>query len=445
MRLSGFGWVRSMNSPLRLCLCLVLVYLISIAATGSAAAASATGPLPKIERFTADPMVLEDNQAALYTFVVKGAENMRVIEGNDTLYEINSPSSATLKGTVQGNPTYAIRTGDSNTFDAIVKARNKSGEVEKKLTLSFASVLPPKPTSLIPPVSDILSATARTPKWGPQTSASVPSTPSTASPAYIPWRPEFAECPKGCNYCLKPDDAASRGFTQRCLEQPCYYSPDNKENWYCYSEPEGWCCKEGVAGQAGQVTEATKTQCAQSGGDHWSTNQSEAIQACQPAGWCCRGGQIAQATKDQCAQWGGDYWSTNQSEAIRACQPPCWCCAGGKVGQIPQNQCAQMGGACYADQHQAIERCQPADVPCWCCAGGKVGQTTQAQCAQMGGRCYADQHQAIERCQPAPVTYWCCRGGKVYPSTTPGAGCYATQAQAIRACQQPAPTYPDLK
>ena len=196
MRLSGFGWVHSMNSPLRWCLFLVLVCLISIAATGSTAAAAATGPLPKIEKFTADPMVLEDNQAALYIFVVKGAENMRVIEGGNTIYEINSPSSATLKGTVNGMLPSATRTGDSNTFDTVLIASNRNGEVEKTLTLRYATELPPKPTSLIPPVSDILSATARTPKWGPQTSASVPSTPLTASPAYIPWRPEFAECPR---------------------------------------------------------------------------------------------------------------------------------------------------------------------------------------------------------------------------------------------------------
>ncbi len=388
-----------MNSPLRWCLCLALVCLISIAATGSTAAASATGPLPKIEQFKADPMVLEDNQAALYTFVVKGAENMRVIEGNDTLYEINSPASAILKGTVQGNPTYAIRTGDSNTFDAIVKARNESGEVEKKLTLSFASVLPPKPTSLIPPVSDILSAPPRSPQWKEQYSSPFTSTPST-SPK-LGSEPVFFKCPSSCESCLKPEDAAGRGFTQKCSEERCYYSPDGQQNWYCYSEPVGYCCKEGRAGQAGQVTEATKSRCAEAGDSYWSTVQAEAIRACQPIGWCCRGGQIAQATKDQCAQWGGEYWSTNQTETMRACQPPCWCCAGGKVGQIPQTQCAQMGGTCYADQHQAIERCQPA-----------------------------------------PVTYWCCSKGQVYPTTTPGAGCYATQAEAIRACQQPGPTTP---
>ena len=134
MRLSGFGWVHSMNSPLRLCLCLVLaclICLISIAATGGTAGSSTKGPLPKIEKFAADPMVLEDNQAALYKFVVKGAENMRVIEGGNTIYEINSPSSATLKGTVNGMPPSATRTGD--TLNAVLIASNRNGEVEEKL------------------------------------------------------------------------------------------------------------------------------------------------------------------------------------------------------------------------------------------------------------------------------------------------------------------------
>ena len=381
MRLSGSGWVHSMNSPLRWCLCLVLVCLIcliSIAATGGTAGSSAKGPLPKIEQFKADPMVLEDNQAALYTFVVKHATKIQVIEAGNTIKEVNNPTSATLKGTVKGLSADAIQTGDSPTFDTILLASNESGNQERTLTLSFANVL--QPTGL-PAGSTDSKTEPRSPKWLAQYSSPFTSTPST-SPK-LGSEPVFFKCPGSCEYCLKPEDAAGRGFTQRCAEERCYYSPDDQQNWYCYSEPEGWCCRDT------KVSQATKTQCAQAGGSYWSTNQAEAMRACQPIGWCCRDGQIAQATKDQCAQAGGSYWSTNQAEAMRACQRTYWCCSNGKI----------------------YTTTQPTEG------------------------CYTNLAAAQRACERPPTTYWCCRDGKVYPTTTPGAGCYATQAEATRACQ----------
>src|SRR4030042_6626672 len=160
MRISGFGWVRNMNIPLRLCLCLVLICLVTTGATAYAAGK------PDIKLFKADPLVLNDGDAALYTFVVKNATEMQLVEAGDIIKQINNPSAATLKGTAQGMTTYAIRTGDSNTFAATLIARNESGEVKKTLTLSFATELPPKSTSLIPPVS--MSAPPRSPQWGEQ-------------------------------------------------------------------------------------------------------------------------------------------------------------------------------------------------------------------------------------------------------------------------------------
>jgi len=118
-----------------------------------------------------------------------------------------------------------------------------------------------------------------------------------------------------------------------------------------------------------------------------------------PVGGCCTNGRVRQATQSQCAQIGGQ-WYSSLTEATQACQPPCWCCMGGKVYQATQAQCAQMGGACYTTQAEAMERCQP---PCWCCANGKVYQATQSQCAQMGGVCYNDQSQATKACQQAPI------------------------------------------
>jgi hypothetical protein len=425
MRLSGFGWVHSMNSHVRLCLCLVLVCLITVGA------AACPDGKPSI-KFKADPMVLNDGDSALYTFVVKNATEVVVIEAGDIIKQITNPSAATLKGTVQGNTTYSIRKGGSNTFTATLIARNESGEAEKTLTLSFATEA--ETSSLIPPVS--MSARPRSPQWGEQY-LSPPST-KPSPPTKPQYEPNFFECPSGCPYCLTPGEAANLGFTQRCSEELCYYSPDKEQKWYCYSEPEGWCCRDT------QVSQATRTECTKMGGD-WYASQAEAIQACQPTGWCCRDGNLYEATQAQCAQTGGAYWSANQAEAMKVCQEmaTCWCCVDGKIGQVPQSQCLQMGGHCYNTQAEAARACQQTTT-CWCCVGGKIGQVPQSQCLQMGGACYNTQAEAARACQQT-TTCWCCAGGKVFQAPQSqclqmGGACYATQAGAARACQQTPPT-----
>jgi hypothetical protein len=379
-----------MNSPIRLCLCLVLVCLITVGAT------ACPDGKPRI-KFEADPLVLNDGDSALYTFVVKNATEVVVIEAGDIIKQITNPSAATLKGTVKGNTTYAIRTGDSNTFKATLIARNESGEVEKTLTLSFATELPPKSTSLIPPVS--MSAQPRSPQWGEQYS-SPPST-QPSPPTMLQYEPKFFECPSGCPYCLTPGEAANLGFTQRCSEELCYYSPDKEQKWYCYSEPEGWCCRDT------QVSQATRTECTKIGGD-WYANQAQAMQACQPMCWCCRqDGMVGNVTVNECLRVGTCY--NTQAEAARACQQmvSCWCCVDGKIGQVSQTQCAQMGGHCYNTQAEAARACQQTTT-CWCCAGGKVFQAPQTQCVQMGGACYTTQAGAVRACQQVPPT----QGGK---------------------------------
>jgi hypothetical protein len=407
-----------MNSLLGLCLCLVLVGVITAGAIGCIAPSSAGGTLPAVQVckaepleqnevdyaltaiggnlpdikvFEAEPLVLNDGDSALYTFVVKRATKIQVIEAGNLIKEINSPTLATLKGTVKGLTAYAIQTGDSSTFNAVLVASNGSGEVQEELTLSFATPAQPAGQS----GSTDNQTEPRSPKWLPQLSLPPISTLSTsATPGS---EPVFFKCPSGCEYCLKPEDAAGRGFNQRCSEEPCYYSPDNQQKWYCYKPTPGWCC------QGGKVNPATRDECAQIQG-FWSTNQNEAIQACQPIGWCCRDGNLYQATKDQCAQMGGTYWSTNQNEAMRACQPIGWCCRDGNLYQATQAQCAQVGGSYWStNQAEAMRACQP--VLCWCCSGGKVYQTTQAQCAQTGGTCYATQSQATAGCRLTTPTY----------------------------------------
>jgi len=428
MRLSGFRWVHRMNSLLGLCLCLVLIGLTTAGAIVYTNRSYSGGMLPDVQVCKAEPLVLNDvdsapaaigenkpviqvfkaapmvldapDSAAVYTFKVKHATNVQINEAGTNIRDISNPSGATLQGNVTGLPASAIPTDDSGRFITFLIASNGDGSVKAELTLSLAQNLLPTGPPAGQSGETGNQTEPRSPKWLPQVftpRTTTPSTPTTAN------KPEFLKCPDGCPYCLKPEDAKSRGFTQKCSEERCYYSPDNQQNWYCYSEPVGYCCKAGQAGQVGQVVEATKSKCAQTGGA-WYLNQTDAIQACQPVGYCCRDGQLAQFTKTQCAQVGGSYWSTNQNEAIQACQPIGWCCRDGQVGQTTRAQCAQVGGSYWStNQAEAMRACQP--VLCWCCSGGKAYQTTKAQCAQSGGTCYSTESQADAACrQTTPTT-----------------------------------------
>jgi len=356
MKTVNYGRSQWLNSPLSLSLCLILVCLITTGATGGSGGLS--GNEPTIPLFTADSLVLDDGSFAVYKFVVKGATEIDVIEAGDNIKSINNPSAHTLKGTVNGMPANAIQTGGSNTFEAIIYARNDFGEVEKRLMLSFATELPPPPA---PPPADSSSTAPITPQWGDPYSSPRSTQPTTSTTAQLPWPPDFAQCPSDCPYCLTPDKAASRGFTQTCLDQPCYYPPDNQQKWYCYSEPEGWCC---VGGHGGQVSQATKTECTQMSGD-WYADQSQAMQACQEMCWCCRhqDGAVGYVTVNECRQMGTCH--ATQYEAQQVCQQmaPCWCCVNGQVGQVSQAQCLQMGGCCHNTQAEAVRECQGEAAP----------------------------------------------------------------------------------
>ena len=418
MRVSNFSAVHRFNGIFRLFLCLAVTAITILGADASTAASSATGNPPEIKSFSADPLTLKDGGSALYTFVVSGATDTQVMEAGAIIKEIHSPLNTTLHGTARGRTTYQIRTGNINTFDTVLIARNGSGVQKKTLMLSFETKLPLVATSLVSSGSDNQTA-PRTPKWGPQSSIASAFAPSTTMARDAP---QFVKCTDTCNYCLRPDEAAERGFTQKCSEQLCYYSPDNQQKWYCYSKPATvWCCKDG------KVIETTKEQCTQLGGSYYAT-EAEATRVCQQmTGWYCSAGQVYQGTQAQATQVGAT-WYTTQSQAAQACQG--WCCRGGQVGQTTQSQCDQLGGDWYITQAQAIQACQQTG---YCCYSGKLYQSTRTQCAQVGGAWSTSQSQASQACQP--VTYWCCSNGQVYQTTTYTTGCYGTQAEAQQACQ----------
>jgi hypothetical protein len=353
------------------------------------------GDKPVIQVFKANPMVLDTaTSTAVYTFKVKLATNVVINEAGTNIKNISNPSGATLSGTATGLPASAIPMDATGEFITSLIASNDNGSVQAELTLSLAKELLPEG----PPAGQSGETGRQTgdnkSKWLDQLPISLPS---KSIQSYINKNePNFFKCPSGCEYCLKPEDAAGRGFNQRCSEEPCYYSPDNQQKWYCYKPTPGWCC------QGGKVNPATRDECAQIQG-FWSTNQNEAIQACQPVGFCCRDGQIYSATQSQCAQAGGTYYD-NVVQAKERCQPVGFCCQNGQVYSTTRAQCAQTGGTYYANQAQAIESCRQA-ATCWCCSGGKVYQTTKAQCAQSGGTCYSTESQATAGCrQTTPTT-----------------------------------------
>ncbi len=408
MKLSGFRWVRSMNSVTGLCLCLVLICLATAGAiaytnqsyTGVRIAQaeplqqnevdyalSAVAGGPVIQVWKAAPMELTTADAfAVYTFKVNRATDVSITEAGANIKNINNPSGAALNGTADGLPASAIAADASGQFICTIVATNENGTATKSLTLSFSKEL--LATGQLPGQSEEPGGQTgqRTPQWGPLMRASITSPLSNI----INKEPKFFKCPSDCDHCLKPDEAASKGYTQRCSEELCYYSPPENQKWYCFKPTPGWCCTNG------KINPSTKDECDRLQG-YWSTSQADAVDACQPRGACCLNGQIYYPyTKNQCAQMYGTFYS-NVTEAKERCQPPCYCCLNGQVYQTSQAQCTQSGGFCYDSLSVAQGRCQPQT--CWCCLKGQISEMTQTQCTQYGGACYSTQSQAAAACR----------------------------------------------
>jgi hypothetical protein len=460
MRLSGFRWVRSMNSPLGLCLCLVLIGLTTagaIAYTNQSysgetlpgvrvcqaeplqqneidyAPAAIDGNKPVIQVWKATPMVLDSpTSAAVYTFKVKRATNVQIGEAGANIKNISNPTGATVQGTANGNPASAIPWDENGQATCTITASNENGSVQKELKLSLAKELLPPP----PPAgqSDNQAGNNKS-KWLDSPLRSTP--PVSTQPPITINEPNFFKCPSGCENCLTPGDAASLGFTQKCSDVPCYYDPA-KTQWFCYKPTPGWCCANNM------VTPSTKAECDKMYG-YWSTSQNDAKQACEKGCCCLSNGQISYpSTQTQCAQVNGTYY-TNLGQCKELCKPKGCCCVNGQTYYpSTQSQCAQMNGQYYTDLSTCKARCeQPTGC---CCVNGQMQYpTTQIQCTQMYGQYYTDLGMCKELCHPQLC--WCCtpsrlaRGaaGSVSQMTQAqcqgqGGACYATQAQATAAC-----------
>jgi len=419
--------IRRFTGYLRLLVCIAVAVVALFGTADMAAAASVWTGLPQIKSFSASPMVLQDGASAVYSFEVSNATSVQLIEAGEVIREINNPPSTSCKGIVRGRTTYQIRRGAGNSFEAVLLASNPGGSQQRKLTLSFATSLPLTTAARVTTPSDNASTGSRKPEWLGQASLAAPGGLSGQIVAAYP--PPFEKCPKGCDYCLQPDDAAARGFSSQCSKNPCYYSPDKQQFWYCYSKPDTvWCCLDG------KVVEITREICSQKGGKSYAT-EAEALKGCQaPAEcWCCANGKVFQSTPSQCTQYGGNCF-TSEKEAVYGCQSKVWCCLDGNVVETTRESCAQKGGTAYTTEAEALKGCQPRG---WCCQDGKVGPTLQTTCLQSGGRWFLTEKEAINSCA---AEIWCCRDGKVMQTSRElcaqmGGSSYNTESEATRYCQ----------
>jgi hypothetical protein len=346
---AGSSWkVHRLKIMMRLLLCIAMVAVTLLVAADSAAAAAVSISPPEIRVFSAEPLVLPDGASAVYAFEVRNATRVQLIEAGEVIREINNPPSTSCSGKARGRTTFQIRRGGMNSFDATLLAVNSGGSQQRMLTLSFATKILPRDNSQIPPADDAL-AKSKKPEWLGQTSLSSP--PGLAGQIVSTYPPPFEKCAKGCDYCLQPDDAASRGFTNQCSKGPCYYSPDKQQYWYCYSKPVTvWCCVDG------KVVETTKDSCYKKGGTPYPT-EAEAVKSCQQEGWCCKDGKVGPLEQAACLRMGG-AWFLTEKEALNACQSLIWCCIDGKVIETTKETCYGKGGTAYATEAEAIKACQ---------------------------------------------------------------------------------------
>jgi len=116
-------------------LCLFLTWII-----GCNNKASTAQKLPEIISFQANPSINAGDPVS-YTFEVKNASKIVLIEAGETIKEINSTSSGVNKGVATGHVPIAELTSDNYTLDAVLEASNEQGTVKKTATLAGSAVL----------------------------------------------------------------------------------------------------------------------------------------------------------------------------------------------------------------------------------------------------------------------------------------------------------------
>jgi hypothetical protein len=216
----------------------LVVLCVIIAAIGCNEQFSKGGRLPEIVSFQANPPVNAGDPVS-YTFEVKNATKIRLIEAGGTIKEINGPSSGIYAGAATGQAPSTVLTSDNGTFDAVLEASNEQGTVKKAATLSDSALLRNNPNQ-----PQIAKGWADRPcptgcgcllDWQGQGLTQCgtgecqgPWIVHSASTIKHCYRIPVAQCQQGCS-CIEPSQAEPD--LQKCNPYKCGVNPDK----YCYN------------------------------------------------------------------------------------------------------------------------------------------------------------------------------------------------------------------
>jgi hypothetical protein len=194
----------------------IILGLIAICLVTAWAVGCSTPPanqkLPEIFTFTGEPSSTDESSFVEYTYSVRGASHIKLVEANDIIAEIDIPPSASsdgkgsdvapYTGTASGKLANVTRkeTGELTMADATLIATNEQGQVEQGLTQSGPSLLRP-----------------------------------------VGW---VHDCTPPCR-CITPGMTSSQGMTTQCSTDPCaraVAAPFGlfKQDRYCYRYPCEW-------------------------------------------------------------------------------------------------------------------------------------------------------------------------------------------------------------
>jgi hypothetical protein len=219
----------------------LVVLCLIIAVIGCGEKSSEEGKLPEIVSFQANPPVNAGDPVS-YTFEVKNATKIKLIEAGDTIKEINGPSSGIYAGAATGQAPSAVLTSDNKTFNAVLEASNEQGTVKKGATLSDSAVLRNQPYNQYADRPCPTGCGCMTPSQLTPCTSGCSGPIECQSPfVNIAYKKYCYQIPvqqcdtaNGCT-CMEPSQAPS-GYI-RCSDNICAANPDK----YCYSyQPCQW-------------------------------------------------------------------------------------------------------------------------------------------------------------------------------------------------------------
>ena len=373
---------------------LVVLCLIIAGVIGCGEKSSEEGKLPEIVSFQAN-LPANEGDPVSYTFEVKNASKIVLIEAGGTIKEIAGPSSGVYKGAATGQAPSAVLTSDNGTFDAVLEASNEQGTVKKTATLSDSAVLkeapyqPPHTTSGyvdlpcptdcgcmtlaeglgLTPCGSVCSGPtqcqgplASTPKYcykipvQPCGSDCICKDPHVMGPEWVrcsdnicganPDRYCFREaCPpsSGCR-CLLDTDVASCNWTSCNNTFPCNNTGEPAKS--CYSCPLGTECMTPTDAAAAigwpfDTSDPSACKCSTPDEPDMYCYHRKIYQPCDNTTGCvCRPDWYF---NDNCQ---GNLWPCSDNESVNECGPALPILAAPEIGHCYR---CPVGCECFAD------------------------------------------------------------------------------------------------